>query len=251
MESKRKYKRIDMPVGVKFRPTYGAREYTLGITMNLSCEGLGLDAPDFRFFVYENLKLIIDTPGNEDPVSLIGNVLWKRQIGKRCLAGIKFKIENEDLQRENMAKIMSSANVLMDDIYSTDDGYAVREKTGSSTVSDISGPDIVLSDLPNKLGFIKHYYEGGRKCKVTFRLLREVAKNTESVAIVGDFNDWDSNRSQMTRLYNGDFVITMELDSSAEYRFRYLMDGHLWENDWYADKFVPNDHGSKDSVVIV
>ncbi|MEN8264317.1 MAG: PilZ domain-containing protein [Nitrospirota bacterium] len=251
MESKRKLKRIDMPVGVKFRPTYGATEYSLGITMDLSCEGMGLNAPDFRFFVYENLELIVDTPGNEDPVHLIGDVLWKRQTGKRCLAGIKFKIENEDLQKENMAKIMSSTNILIDDIYSVDDDYTVSEKAGRSRVSDTSGPDIVLSDLPNKLGIIKHYHANGRKCRVTFRLLREMAKDTESVAIVGDFNDWDSNRSQMTRLDNGDFVITMELDNSAEYRFRYLMDGHRWENDWHADKFVPNDHGSKDSVAIV
>jgi hypothetical protein len=35
------------------------------------------------------------------------------------------------------------------------------------------------------------------------------------------------------------------------YRFRYLLDGVRWENDWHADDYVLNVHGSHDSVVIV
>ena len=33
------------------------------------------------------------------------------------------------------------------------------------------------------------------------------------------------------------------------YRFRYLLDGRRWENDWEADDYVDNDHGGQDSVV--
>ena len=33
------------------------------------------------------------------------------------------------------------------------------------------------------------------------------------------------------------------------YRFRYLLDGHRWENDWAADAYKPNDFGADDSVV--
>lgn len=231
-ESRRKFRRFKVPLGVSFRPTYGARDYFTGTAVNLSCEGLGLDAHDFRFFVYENLELHIEVPGSRDSVSLIGDVLWKKQIGKRCLAGIKFKIESESMQKDTVGKIFASTNISMDNMYSND-------------------PDTALTGLPNKLGFIKQYHEGGTKCKVTFRLPREMAHNTRHVAIVGDFNNWDASRSPMTRLENGDFVVTIDLDSRREYKFRYLMDGLRWENDWYADRFVPNDHGSKDSVVIV
>jgi hypothetical protein len=34
-------------------------------------------------------------------------------------------------------------------------------------------------------------------------------------------------------------------------RFRYLLDGERWENDWTADAYVPNSFGSDDSVVEV
>jgi hypothetical protein len=35
------------------------------------------------------------------------------------------------------------------------------------------------------------------------------------------------------------------------YRFRYLVDGRSWENDWAADLYVPNGYGGDDSVVDV
>ncbi len=247
MESKRKFKRFGLPFGVKFRPTYGAIEYSSGVSMNLSCEGLGLDAHDFRFFVYENLELIFEAPGSGDPVSLVGDVLWKRQTGRRCLAGIKFKMKNESIQKETIAKIFSSSNISIDNMFSDDTDYMIREKTERPPAAGSAG----FSGLPNKLGFIKEYYEKGTKCKVTFRLPREMADNIKNVTIVGDFNNWDTSESPMTALGNGDFVITMDLESKAEYRFRYFLDGHRWENDWYADRFVPNGLGSKDSVVIV
>ena len=101
------------------------------------------------------------------------------------------------------------------------------------------------------MGFIKQYYEGGSRCKVTFRLLRETAGDARNVAIVGDFNNWDTSESEMIRLENGDFIITMDLDTKREYRFRYLLDGIRWKNDWYADKYAKDDSGSKASVVVV
>jgi hypothetical protein len=55
----------------------------------------------------------------------------------------------------------------------------------------------------------------------------------------------------MKRLKNGGFTATVTLESNKEYHFRYFLDGDRWENDWNADKYVPNSHGSDDSVVVV
>jgi hypothetical protein len=43
----------------------------------------------------------------------------------------------------------------------------------------------------------------------------------------------------------------MELPRNKEYRFKYLIDSKHWENDWHADKYVPNSFGNDDSVVVV
>lgn len=251
LESRRKFKRFDLPLGVKFRPTYGAKDYSRGAAMNLSCDGLGLNAHDFRFFIYENLELIIETAGKGNSVSLFGDVLWKRQAGERCVAGIKFRMKDESLQKEAIEKIFSSSEIPVENMYTDDLNYIVHEETKNIPVSEPAGPNMKSPAIPNKLGFIKQYHESGTRCTVTFRLIREMAKNIRNVTIVGDFNNWDVFKSPMTRLENGDFVITMELDSKREYKFRYLIDGHRWESDWYADRFVRNKYGFKDSVVIV
>jgi hypothetical protein len=44
------------------------------------------------------------------------------------------------------------------------------------------------------------------------------------------------------------FEVTVPLERNHRYRYRYLIDGHRWENDWNADEYVPNAHGGDDSV---
>ena len=251
LESKRKFKRFDLQRGVKFRPTYGATEYSTGVARNLSCEGLALDAHDFRFIIFENLELIIDIPGNGASVSLSGDILWKRQDGQRCLAGIKFRMKDKIMQEAAIGKIFSSSDIPANYMYNNDFEYIVHEEAVKKSLPEPDDQNLTPPGPPNKLGFIKQHHENGTKCTVTFRLLREMAKNARNVTIVGDFNGWDESKSPMTRLANGDFVITMELESKREFSFRYLIDGHRWVNDWYADKFVRNAKGSKYSVIIV
>lgn len=250
-ECKRKFKRFDVQLGVKFRPTYGAKDYSPGVTKDLSCEGLALDAHDFRFIIFENLELLVDIPGSGVPASLFGDIVWKKQNEKRCLAGIKFRMKDKNMQEEAVQRILSCTGIPGENMYRKDPDHYFHKNTENIPLPVNAGPINGLKEPPNKLGLIKQYYENGRKCKVTFRLLRELAGDTQNVTIVGDFNNWNNNILPMTQLKNGDFVITIDLYSKREYRFRYLIDGDRWENDWYADRFLPNELGFKDSVVIV
>jgi hypothetical protein len=43
--------------------------------------------------------------------------------------------------------------------------------------------------------------------------------------------------------------VTVDLAAGRAYRFRYLLDGQRWDNDWAADAYVPNSFGGDDSVV--
>jgi len=243
LATKRKYRRFDLSLGVKFKPTYGARDYFTGFISDLSCEGLGLTADDFNFIKYEYLELIIDLPGAERPVSVFGDILWKKKNGKRCAAGIKFRMKDNDMLEDAIHNICLYADIPLHDMYSRDSDYVVSPENRKNSDNNLA--------FSNKLGFIKQYNENRTKCKVTFRLLREDAKNSQYVTIVGDFNNWEEFESPMSRLKNGDFMITLELNAPRDYRFKYLIDGLRWENDPYADRFVRNDYGTKDSVVIV
>jgi 1,4-alpha-glucan branching enzyme len=71
------------------------------------------------------------------------------------------------------------------------------------------------------------------------------------VALCGDFNEWDASTHPLKQRKDGCFSRTVSLKPGNEYRFRYLLDGRRWENDWDADKYVPNEFSTEDSVVVV
>jgi 1,4-alpha-glucan branching enzyme len=95
----------------------------------------------------------------------------------------------------------------------------------------------------------KTYTKTGTKCRVTFEMPAEA--QAESVSLCGEFNDWDERTHKLIKRKKGNFSITITLDADQEYRYRYWVDGERWENDWEADKYVPNSFGTEDSVVVV
>ena len=108
-----------------------------------------------------------------------------------------------------------------------------------------------LKISPSKACLKKRYIKNIPACKVAFRLPKDAAPDARLVTIVGDFNKWNLTETPMKRLKNGDFKVTLELPCNREYSFRYLIDSSRWENDWFADKYVPNPYGCDDSVVVV
>jgi 1,4-alpha-glucan branching enzyme len=87
----------------------------------------------------------------------------------------------------------------------------------------------------------------GGKTSVTFDL---PAIEADTVVVCGDFNDWSHVSHPLKRRKDGSFATTVRL-GPGRYQFRYLIDGRHWENDWSADTYAPNEHGSDDSVVVV
>jgi len=85
------------------------------------------------------------------------------------------------------------------------------------------------------------------KATVTFSLEPEVGGS--HAAVCGDWNGWDSGADVMEPVPGGGFVLRLGLPTGAAYRFRYLVDGERWENDWSADGYLPNDFGADDCLV--
>jgi len=263
LENKRTYKRYDLPLIVKFRPEHGAASYALGLAKNLSCEGIGLESRNFDFTLKENLELELKLPQNAGSVSLLGNVVWRRQDGKSSYAGIAFKVQDLKAHNETMNKITSYTSLpLVGAFYSGRCGKEIEKVLDEEPLSipaetepvqthDIKAAEEISSKKTRASGFTKQYLNDGKECNVSFLLPQESAHDAESIALVGDFNSWDINASPMTRDNNGNFHITLQLSSGRKYRFRYLIDGSRWENDWLADKYEPNAFGSDDSVVVV
>ena len=89
--------------------------------------------------------------------------------------------------------------------------------------------------------------KGSSRSRVTFELPAEVEATT--VHLCGDFNEWSRTATPLTRRKDGRYSVTLTLDGGRAYRYRYLVDGERWENDWAADSYAKNDFGGDDSVL--
>ncbi|MEO8396766.1 MAG: isoamylase early set domain-containing protein [Chloroflexota bacterium] len=83
--------------------------------------------------------------------------------------------------------------------------------------------------------------------KVTFSMPKAV--QGETVFLVGDFNNWNETATPMKKQKDESFTITLDLEKSREYQFRYLVNSTEWHNDWEADKYVPNPYSGDNSVI--
>jgi 1,4-alpha-glucan branching enzyme len=85
------------------------------------------------------------------------------------------------------------------------------------------------------------------KARVTFTV--DPRAGARTAAVCGEWNDWSADADVMRHDTEGGFSLTVDLDAGRAYRFRYLLDGQWWDNDWAADAYVRNDFGGDDSVV--
>ena len=83
--------------------------------------------------------------------------------------------------------------------------------------------------------------------EVTFQIPKDTA---EHAVVVGEFNDWSPDATAMVRTRTG-LEATLVLQTGRSYRFRYLLDGANWVNDWEADRYADNEYGGSDSVLVL
>jgi 1,4-alpha-glucan branching enzyme len=85
-------------------------------------------------------------------------------------------------------------------------------------------------------------------CKVTFSV---EAKEATAVSVVGDFNNWSVEEGAMSKLKNGTFKATYDLNKDASYEFKYVIDG-AFVNEPEADSFKWNDFaGAENSLIML
>jgi len=87
----------------------------------------------------------------------------------------------------------------------------------------------------------------GNKCEVTFSLPKEAVGSKANLC--GEFNDWSPTSLPMEMDGDGSYRVVVLLEVGRRYRYRYLIDGERWENDWHADDYVTNEFSGEDSVV--
>lgn len=84
--------------------------------------------------------------------------------------------------------------------------------------------------------------------KVTFILPKEAVENAETVAVLGDFNNWKDG-IELKKQKDGSFKTAVDLEKGRTYEFRFLINGEKWENAWNAEAYKPTPFGVYNSVV--
>ncbi|MCU0726222.1 MAG: isoamylase early set domain-containing protein [Planctomycetes bacterium] len=87
---------------------------------------------------------------------------------------------------------------------------------------------------------------GGRSCRVTFSL---AADGLERAFLVGDFNEWDKQKTPLVRRKDGQLSASLVLPTGKSYRFRYFLGGDRWRNDEAPDALAANPFGTQDGVL--
>jgi 1,4-alpha-glucan branching enzyme len=96
------------------------------------------------------------------------------------------------------------------------------------------------------MGIKKQFLKSKPVCKVTFSI---VAKEANKVAVVGSFDDWNTQSSPLKKLKNGSFKGTIDLEANASHEFKYLIDG-VFVNDAEADGYAWNDYAGGENSLI-
>jgi 1,4-alpha-glucan branching enzyme len=88
---------------------------------------------------------------------------------------------------------------------------------------------------------------GRGKVRVTFSM--PAIAGVTDLALVGDFNNWSITQQPLKQAADGTWSTAVTLDEGQTYQYRYYANGQDWHNDWQADGYKANEHGSDNCVV--
>lgn len=91
----------------------------------------------------------------------------------------------------------------------------------------------------------KKFFKTKDETDVTFEFNRS---DVTSAELVADFNDWQAIEMKFNKKTQS-FKTKVRLPKGGDFHFRYLLNKTEWENDYKADRYLPNEFGSENSVV--
>lgn len=75
--------------------------------------------------------------------------------------------------------------------------------------------------------------------------------SAESVFLAGDFNDWNSNKTQFTKCSDGVWQAEINCQPSGKYRYKFLVNGERWTEDASHGLKEEDGYGGFNSVLLI
>ncbi len=100
IRDKRKFERFKILLNLEIKPTKVATEYLFGIIRNFSQEGFSFVSEKFELEPGENMELRLKHPLRNNFIFAFGEIIWKREVNNRCVAGLKLRAMDKDAKDE-------------------------------------------------------------------------------------------------------------------------------------------------------
>ncbi len=143
---KRQFKRFDSNLFIEFRPLKEVPSYLLGITNNISCEGLSLTFQNVALEPGQRLQFKLKQPQTNTIISFLGDVIWQEQKDNKYSAGVKF-CDAKKKNKKIMLKVISdSCNIPFNSLLFSND----IEKSLNNSIDEQAAPASAIIDT-NKL----------------------------------------------------------------------------------------------------
>lgn len=188
LNSRRKFKRFDSSLFVEVRPLEGVASYFLGLTRDISCEGLSFTFQNFAIEPGQRLQFKLKQPRTNVMISFLGDVIWQKQNDIKYSAGVKFY----DVKKKNkkiLLKVISDCcNIPVNSLLNNKDtGELLNYKrvAHAGSTSDIINNNELISGIPNRnSGKFRWLYGTALVLAVTAAVLflPAVMKNFEDVS---------------------------------------------------------------------
>ena len=99
----------------------------------------------------------------------------------------------------------------------------------------------------------KQFLKSKPVVKVTFEVSKEASKGADNVYLLCEVNKW--KKQALKKLKTGSFKATFEIPTNKknDYEYKYCLvmnDGtEIYDNDWKADAYRPNNINGENSVL--
>jgi hypothetical protein len=75
-----------------------------------------------------------------------------------------------------------------------------------------------------------------------------ILPNADTVAVVGDFNEWDVNKTMMHKNKKGIWHVELKL-KPGNYQYMFLVNNEIWLSDPNATTYVNDGFGNKNAII--
>ncbi len=121
LNRRRKFNRFDSSLFVEFRPLKEVASYFLGLTRDISCEGLSFTFQNFALEPGQRLQFKLKHPPSKSMISFHGDVIWQEQKDIRCSAGVQFCDVNKKHKQLLLQIISDSCNIPVNSLLKSSD----------------------------------------------------------------------------------------------------------------------------------